>query len=112
MREVGALVAAGPVAGQLGHVHVTVGRGGRGGGEGAHAGGGRHPGPARRIFSNEQETLGDLPGVARVQEVGGGRRRRSGAVHVPLVGHALVLQDIIDQERGGDVFLVVGGDVS
>ena len=53
-----------------------------------------------------------MPGVARVQEVGGGRRRRSGAVHVPLVGHALVLQDIIDQERGGDVFLVVGGDVS
>ena len=64
MREVGALVAAGPVAGQLGHVHVTVGRGGRGGGEGAHAGGGRHPGPARRIFSNEQETLGDTRRLA------------------------------------------------
>ena len=44
--EVGALVAAGPVAGELGHVHVAVGGGGRGRGEGAHAGGGRDPRPA------------------------------------------------------------------
>ena len=54
--------------------------------------------------------VGDLPGVARVQQVGGGRGGWSGAVHVSVV-RLLVLQDIIYQERGGDIFLVVGSDI-
>ena len=52
-----------------------------------------------------------MPGIAGVEEVGRRWRGRSGAVHVSLEGDGLVLQDIIDQERSGDVFLVVGGDV-
>ena len=98
VREVGALVAAGPVAGQLRHgvVHVTVGCRGRGRGEGGHAGGGRDP----------------RPGVAGVEEVRGGRGGGGGAVHASLIVDRLVLQDIIYQEGGGDIFLVVGCDIS
>ena len=67
MGEFRALVAAcSGVAGDLGHVHVGVGRGG-GRGEGGHGGGGRAPHPR--------------PGVARVQQVGGGGARGGGAVH-------------------------------
>ena len=80
------MVAASTVARQLGHVHVAVRRGGRWA-EGGHAGG--RWGRAR---------------VAGVQQVWRGRRRRGGAVHIPLVR---IFEYVINKEGGGDIFLVV-----